>query len=163
MSLQLNHMRLIAEMARVPYSEIVPHMFGSDYDLTADFGGFLAASTNVPDNSGLLVLRVQCYAVNIDSTATDYLFYRSYPEEDSRWILGKSETDTGGLTWAKAYLDTDVFLIFPSQKYANLLFNPVAPIPVTGQWIVRTIAYGYIVPVRVVDALQDSQALTSGF
>jgi hypothetical protein len=156
-------MRLIAEMARVPYSEIVPHMFGSDYDLTADFGGFLAASTNVPDNSGLLVLRVQCYAVNIDSTATDYLFYRSYPEEDSRWILGKSETDTGGLTWAKAYLDTDVFLIFPSQKYANLLFNPTAPIPVTGQWIVRTIAYGYIVPVRVVDALQDSQALTSGF
>ena len=163
MSLQLNHMRLIAEMARVPYSEIVPHMFGSDYDLTADFGGFLAASTNVPDNSGLLVLRVQCYAVNIDSTATDYLFYRSYPEEDSRWILGKSETDTGGLTWAKAYLDTDVFLIFPSQKYANLLFNPTAPIPVTGQWIVRTIVYGYIVPVRVVDALQDSQALTSGF
>lgn len=163
MSLQLNHMRLIAEMARVPYSEIVPHMFGTDYDLTADYGTFIAATTNVPDNSGLVVLRVQCYAVNIDETTTDYLFYRSFPEEDSRWILGKSDTDVSGQTWAKAYLDTDVFLIFPSQKYATLLFNPTTPIPATGTWIVRTIAYGYIVPVRVVDALQDSQALTSGF
>lgn len=163
MSLQLNHMRLLAEMAKVPYSEIVPHMFGVDYDLTNGYGTFIAATTNVPDNSGLVVLRVQCYAVNADETTADYLFYRSYPPEDSRWILGKSDTDDTGPTWADAYLDTDVFLIFPSRKYATLLFNPTTPLPATGTWIIRTIAYGYLVPVRVVDALQDSQALTTGF
>lgn len=163
MSLQLNHMRLLAEMARVPYSEIVPHMFGIDYDLTAEYGSFIAASTFVPANSGLVVLRVQCYSVNIDENTTDYLFYRSYPPEDSRWIVGLSDNDMFSPTWANAYLDTDVFLIFPTQKYANLLFTPTGLVPATGTWIVRTIAYGYIVPVRVVDALQDSQALTSGF
>ena len=162
--LQLKHMRLLAEMSGVKYHEITPHMFGIDYDLTADYGTFIAAATKVPSNSSLVVLRTQVYYFNADETTADYCFYRTFPPHDSRWeIADNGTTVAGGQTWATAYLDTDVLLIFPSERYARLLFNPTTPIPSTGTWIVRTIVYGYFVPARVVDALQETQALTTGF
>jgi len=161
--LQLKHMRLLAEMSGVKYHEITPHMFGIDYDLTADYGSFVAASARVPSNSALVVLRTQCYSTNVDDTLPDYLFYRTYPPHGSVWTLGADSTDLNGAVWAQAYLDTDVLLIFPSEKYVNLVFTPTTPLPATGTWIIRTIAYGYYVPARVVDALQETQALTSGF
>lgn len=162
--LQLKHMRLLAEMSGVRYHEITPHMFGVDYDLTADYGSFVAASTRVPTNSSLVVLRTQVYYTNADETASDYCFYRTFPPHASVWEIADSESIlVAGQTWATAYLDTDVLLIFPSERYARLIFTPTTPIPATGTWIVRTIAYGYFVPARVVDSLQETQALTTGF
>lgn len=162
--LQLRHMRLLAEMSGVKYHEITPHMFGIDYDLTADYGSFVAAATRVPTNSSLVVLRTQVYYTNADETTSDYCFYRTFPPHASVWEIADSDSlAVNGQTWATAYLDTDVLLIFPSERYARLIFTPTTPIPATGTWIVRTIAYGYFVPVRVVDSLQETQALTSGF
>lgn len=162
--LQLKHMRLLAEMSGIKYHEITPHMFGIDYDLTADYGSFVAASARVPSNSALVVLRTQCYSTNVDDTLPDYLFYRTYPPHGSVWNVADSDDiATLGQTWAQAYLDTDVLLIFPADRYARLIITPTTPLPATGTWIIRTIAYGYYVPARVVDALQETQALTSGF
>lgn len=162
--LQLRHMRLLAEMSGVKYHEITPHMFGIDYDLTADYGSFVAAATRVPTNSSLVVLRTQVYYTNADETTSDYCFYRTFPPHASVWEIADSDSlAVNGQTWATAYLDTDVLLIFPSERYARLIFTPTTPIPATGTWIVRTIAYGYFVPARVVDSLQETQALTSGF
>jgi hypothetical protein len=162
--LQLRHMRLLAEMSGVKYHEITPHMFGIDYDLTADYGSFVAAATRVPTNSSLVVLRTQVYYTNADETMPDYCFYRTFPPHASVWNIADSPSLTAaGQDWATAYLDTDVLLIFPSERYARLIFTPTTPIPATGTWIVRTIAYGYFVPARVVDSLQETQALTTGF
>lgn len=160
--LQLRHIRLLAEMTGVKYHEITPHMFGIDYDLTADYGSFVAASARIPANTALVVLRTQVYYTNVDDTTQDYCFYRTFPPHASVWEIYDSPT-IGGQTWAQAYLDTDVLLIFPAERYANLIFTPTTPLPATGTWIVRTIAYGYFVPARVVDALQETQALTTGF
>jgi len=162
--LQLKHMRLLAEMSGVKYHEITPHMFGIDYDLTADYGSFVAAAARVPSNSSLVVLRTQVYYFNADETTSDYCFYRTFPPHASTWEIAESDNlAVSGQTWATAYLDTDVLLIFPSERYARLIFTPTTPIPATGTWIVRSIAYGYFVPARVVDSLQETQALTSGF
>ena len=162
--LQLRHMRLLAEMSGVKYHEITPHMFGIDYDLTADYGSFVAAATRVPTNSSLVVLRTQVYYTNADETTSDYCFYRTFPPHASVWEIADSDSlAVNGQTWATAYLDTDVLLIFPSERYARLIFTPTTPLPATGTWIVRTIAYGYFVPARVVDSLQETQALTTGF
>jgi len=164
--LQLKHMRLLAEMAGVKYHEITPHMFGSAYNQSGEeaYGTFVAASCRVPENSGLVVLRVQCYTTNIDETAADWLSYRTYMPEDSVWQLGNTDTLTSGTArdWAKAWLDTDVLLLFPGNFYANLIFTPTTPIPATGQWVIRTTAYGYFVPARVIDVFQQSQFVTSG-
>jgi len=162
--LQLRHMRQLAEMSGVKYHEITPHMFGIDYDLTADYGSFVAAAARVPSNSSLVVLRTQVYYFNADETTSDYCFYRTFPPHASTWEIAESDNlAVSGQTWATAYLDTDVLLIFPSERYARLIFTPTTPIPATGTWIVRSIAYGYFVPARVVDSLQETQALTSGF
>jgi hypothetical protein len=162
--LQLKHIRQLARMSGAKYHEIVPHMFGVDYNLSEDWGSFVAASTRVPSNSALVVLRVQCYATNIDDTQQDYLFYRTFPAHSSVWeVADDSSLSAVGATWADAYLDTDVLLMFPSERYARLVFTPTTPQPASGTWVVRTIVYGYFVPARVVDALQNTQALTSGF
>lgn len=162
--LQLRHIRLLAEMTGVKYHEITPQMFGVDHDLTADYGSFIAAATRVPANSALVVLRTQVYYTNVDDTTPDYCFYRTFPPHSSVWEIADGPSiSTIGQTWATAYLDTDVLLIFPAERYARLVFTPTTPLPATGTWIVRTIAYGYFVPARVVDALQETQALTTGF
>lgn len=160
--LQLKHLRLLAEMTGVKYHEITPHMFGIDYDLTADYGSFVAASARIPANTALVVLRTQVYYTNVDDTTPDYCFYRTFPPCTANWEINTSASLIGQI-WAQAYLDTDVLLIFPAERYANLIINPSTPLPATGTWIVRTIAYGYFVPARVVDALQETQALTTGF
>jgi len=157
--LQLKHIRMLAEMSGAKYSEITPFQFGTDG--TFDGSTFEAAAARIPLNSSLVVLRVQCYLVNTDNTATDYLFYRSFPPCQADWEL----SDTAGASsyvWATAYLDTDVLLIFPPNKYAVLVITPTALPPATGTWIVRTIVFSYLVPARVTDALANTQALASG-
>ena len=164
--LQLKHMRLLAEMAAVQYHEITPHMFGVNWNLSSEEQGyttFVAASARVPDNSGLVVCRVQCYLINADENATDWLFYRSYLPADAYWQIGETPSlTTLARDYAKAWLDTDVLLLFPGNYFANLIFSPTGAIPATGQWIVRTVAYGYFVPAQVIDVFQQSQFITSG-
>jgi hypothetical protein len=166
--LQLKHMRLLAEMSGAKYHEITPHMFGVNWNLSSEEQGyqtFVAASCRVPDNSGLVVCRVQCYMVNVDEGATDWLFYRTYLPEDSYWQLANTPTFVSGTTvrdYSKAWLDTDVLLLFPGNFFANLIFTPTGAIPATGQWVVRTAVYGYFVPARVIDVFQQSQFVTSG-
>lgn len=156
--LQLKHIRSLAEMSGVPYSQITPFMFGVEG--TFDGSTFVAASALVPNNSSLVVLRVQCYAVNTDTAATDYLFFRTYPPCQAYWELS-NDAIAGAQYWAPGFLDSDVLLIFPPNKYANLIITPTA-LPPVGTWVVRTTVYGYLVPARVTDALAGTQALTSG-
>lgn len=158
--LQLRHIRNLAEMSGSKYSEIVPLQFGNDGDF--DGNTFVAASAFVPSNSSLVVLRVQCYMVNTDSTANDFQFYRAFPPADADWEINDLSTISGGALWANAFLDTDVFLIFPSGKFANLIFTPQIAPPGAGTYVIRTIVFGYLVPARVTDALAQTQALASG-
>ena len=157
--LQLKHIKYLGDMTGAKYSEITPFMFGTDGAF--DGNTFVAATALVPLNSSLIVLRVQCYLVNTDTTASDYLFYRAFPPCDAYWEISNDALPAAQF-WAPGYLDTDVLLIFPPNKYANLIFTPTAVPPVTGTWIVRTIVFGYLVPARVTDALAQTQALTSG-
>lgn len=157
--LQLKHIKYLADMTGARYSEITPYMFGDDGDF--DGNTFLAASALVPLNSHLVVLRVQCYMVNTDTTASDYMFYRSFPPADSYWEISNDQNPSAQY-WAPGFLDTDVLIIFPPNKYANLVFTPTAPPPGAGTYVIRTIVFGYLVPARVTDALSGTQALTSG-
>jgi len=157
--LQLKHIFYLAKMTGAKYSEITPYMFGNDGDF--DGSTFLAGSALVPLNSNLVVLRVQCYMVDTDTTTSDYMFYRSFPPCDSYWEIGADQNPSNQY-WAPGFLDTDVLLIFPPNKYANLIFTPTAAPPGTGTWVIRTIIFGYLVPARVTDALSQTQALATG-
>lgn len=159
--LQLKHIRALSEISGAAYSEIQPIQFG----VSVPFNGTtqILASYQVPENSSLVVLRIQCYAIDEGAAQTDYLFYRSFPPGQSFWEIANDGTTYGNQTWVNpAYLDTDVLIIFPSNKFANLIFTPSALPPAAGTWAMRTIVFAYLVPSKVTDALGGTQALVTG-
>jgi hypothetical protein len=160
--LQLRHLKLLNKLTGCPYNEIKPVKFG--YGVTWSVATtYSLASQEVPDNMALCVLRVQSYMANVDSTASDFQFYRAMPAGVAWWIqaIGTGFTNTLQ-TWtnpnAPAFLacDSDELLLFPGGANANLLFTAAGTAP-AGSWQMRTTVYGYLVPPRVTDALSGPQ------
>lgn len=158
--LQLKHLRYIHKMTDCPYNQIQPVKFGYtiNYSVVADY--FLASQL-VPENMSMLVLRTQCYLTNQNEAASDYGFYRTVPEGDAYWVIGR-DPGTNIQNWtlstapAQLVLDTDELLLFPANKYANLIFRPTDAAP-AGSWKLQTTIYAYFVPPQVSDAFSVTQ------
>lgn len=158
--LQLKHIRYLAEMTGEPFSEIKPVTFGYLINWTA-VTTYTLASSFIPANSAMLVLRTQCFLFNADNTANDFQFYRTVPTGKAWWYLGR-DTSTSIQEWtnsnapAQLVLDSDALILFPQNKYANLAFLPddIAP---SGSWKLRTTIYGYLVPPHVADMFGGPQ------
>lgn len=156
--LQLKHMKLIRDLTEVPPHEIKPIKFGYSV-LYEGASAVVLAAQQVPDNMALMIARVQCYVADIDSTDAAYLVYRAIPEGNSWWILARSVTTTAIINATNPAapghlpLDCDEFLLFPSQWYCNLIFDPAAVPPETGTLQIRTTVFAYLVPPRVYEIL----------
>lgn len=158
--LQLKQQKLLSDMTGEPVSELKPVSFGYSIHWTA-VATYTLASQYVPQNESLIILRTQCYLVNLLTSATDYQFYRAIPEGLAWWYLG-SDTSTNLQDWtnpkapSQLAMDTDALILFPGGKYANLAFTPSTIAP-TGTWQIRTTVFGFLVSPRVSDLFGGPQ------
>jgi hypothetical protein len=155
--LVLQHRKLLAEQAGVSPAEIQPLKFGFKINWTSA-ATYVLASCKTPENMYLVVLRVECYVVNLTSGAADYGYFQPPPPGKAYWITANDAGTSGQEVFTNIdapthiLLDTDQFFLFPSKRNANLLGNlDVSPDGDTRA--VRTTVYGYLVDSVVAGAL----------
>ena len=158
--LQLKQAQLLSQMTGEPINELKAISFGYSIHWSS-VTTYTLASQLVPYNKSLIVLRAQCYLVNLLTSAADYQFYRAIPEGTAWWYLG-SDTGTSLQEWTNSNapsqlaMDTDSLILFPGGKYANLAFLPSTIAP-TGTWQIRTTVFGFLVSPRVADLFGGPQ------
>lgn len=165
--LVLQHKQLLAELAGVSHTQIMPVTFGFKINWSSATT-YVLASYQVPDNMYLVVLRVECYVVSLTSGAADYGYFQPPPPGKAYWITasdaGTSQQEVFTNTDAPSHLllDCDQFFIFPDKRNANLLGNFDAT-PDGVNRSIRTKVYGYLVDSVVADKLgaDDFVALVS--
>lgn len=160
--MQFKDLALIKQLTGVENWQIKPVKFGYAVEFEEADADLALASQMLPDNMALCVSRVQCYMTNVDTTASDYLIYRTFPPGVAWWAMTRT---TGGnvvtnftATAAPGHLplDCDELLLFPPNWMINLFFTPSAAPPATGTWVIRTTCFGYFMPPPAYEALGGS-------
>jgi hypothetical protein len=135
------------EESRDLWSNIKPVKYGLTVEWD-DADEYTLANYQIPDDASYhLVLRVECYTVNLTSGATDYGLFEPPPPGTAFWrYLPFGTGATYDLTDVNAQpqiiLDCDEFLVFKGGYNLALIGNlDVAPDGETRN--VRTLIYGY--------------------
>jgi len=156
----LEHLKILSQLTELPISGIKPVRFGFKLNWSASATVTLA-SCLIPDSTALVVLRTECYVVNLTSGAADYGYYQP-PPPGTAWWLTANDVNTSGQNFtdpnAPTHLvcDTDELIFFPSGRYVNLVATlEVSPDGATRA--IRTTCYGYYVPAGVVDRLANQE------
>jgi len=145
------------------WSQINPVKFGNTVNWAAA-ANYTLADYQVPRESALIVLRVQCYTVDYTSGATDFGMYQPPPGNYAFWQYtpygsgSVSDPLTDDLARSHLALDADEFLIFQGGYNAALIGTfVVSPDGLTRQ--VRTLVYGYTCGPQVVEMVGAGQAI----
>jgi hypothetical protein len=163
--LQLKELNAIRQLTQIAPHKLSAVKFGYETLFEDADIELLLAQVFVPQNEVLLVSRTQSYMVNALNSASDYNFYRATPSGIAVWALGASDGTfaftTASLTDdnspAHLLLDSDEHLLFPGGYFARLIFTPDAAAPATGTWNIRTLCYGWFIPIEVSDQLDATQ------
>lgn len=149
LSFQAEHSRLV--------SQIKPIKFGNVALWTAATTYTLAAYQVPRDGEYNIVMRVECYTVNLTSGATDYGVIQPPPPGNAYWQItpagtGNSRIVTDQTMQSHVMLDVDEFKIFSQGEMITLIgdFN-VSPDGNTRN--VRTLVYSYNVGKEIVERI----------
>jgi len=145
------------------WSQINPVKFGNSVNWQAATN-YTLADYQIPRESHLIVLRVECYTVNFTNAATDYGMFEPPPSNYSFWQYvpygsgAVSDPLTDQFARSHLALDADEFLIFQGGFNASLIGSFVAtPDGQTRQ--VRTLVYGYTCGPQVIELIGAGQAI----
>lgn len=145
------------------WSQINPVKFGNAVNWTAA-ADYTLADYQIPRESHLIVLRVECYTVNFTNAAADYGMFEPPPSNYAFWEYtpygSGSVSDPLSDQSARSHLalDADEFLIFQGGFNASLIGTFVAsPDGLTRQ--VRTLVYGYTCGPQIIEMVGAGQAI----
>lgn len=167
--LQLKHIQLITQLTGCLPSEIKALKFGRNVPYTTPAASvpLTMGTFYVPDNSTLIVLRVQSYMVNTDNADVplpDYNFYRAMPRGLAKWVVQNPEGPGPEVDWTSPLADVDLmmdvdeFLLFPANINVKLIFTPFNNPPAIGTWYLRNLVFAYLVNSKVSDVLGTPQS-----
>lgn len=169
--LVLEHMKQLVNACRPQskaewnelWSQINPVKFGNVVNWNAA-QDYTLANYQIPRESTLIVLRVECYTVNYTSGASDFGMYEPPPGNYAYWQYtpygsgSVSDPLTDDLARSQLALDTDDFLLFSGGYNVSLIGTfVVSPDGDTRQ--VRTLVYGYTCGPKVVELVGAGQAI----
>lgn len=157
-------MKRIQELTEIPYHELSPIIFGNDIAWSAATT-YVLASQLIPEQTGLLVFRTECYTTNLTAAATDLLQVKAIPPGFAYWTMSPlfsniptgNDTDlTDQTNTTNVILDTDCFLlaVAGANPYLNLIGNLSAE-PDGATRRVRTTCYGFFVPGAIYERLRN--------
>lgn len=145
------------------WSQINPVKFGNTVNWLAA-QNYTLADYQIPRETYLIVLRVECYVVNWTNGATDFGMHEPPPQTYAFWEYtpygSGSVSDPLSDQTAQSHLalDADEFLIFSGGNNAALIGNfVVSPDGLTRE--VRTLVYGYTCGPQVVELVGAGQAI----
>lgn len=146
------------------FSSISPVKFGNVNNWSAA-GIYTLAQYQVPQENFLVVLRVECYTVNLTAAAADYGVFEPPPPGTAYWVYyppdgsgSNAQSVTSPLMNSQLALDADELLIFQGGQNAALLGNLLVS-PDSGTRKVRTLVYSYLIGEKVKDGLGESRVL----
>lgn len=145
-------------------SQIRPVKFGNNVAWSSA-NQYTLAQYQVPQESTLLILRTECYTVNLTAAASDYGIFEPPPPGEAWWVYyppdgsGLNGVDvTSRLMKTHLALDADEFLLFQGNYNAALIgdFDATSD-SATRQ--VRTLCYGYLIGPQITERLGSSRVL----
>jgi hypothetical protein len=163
--LVLEHMRQLVESCypadrteRIAlWSDVKPVKYGTTVQWLAS-GEYTLAIYQVPDEAAYhVVLRVECYTVDLTSGSTDYGLFEPPPPGQAFWRYvpfgsGATYNETDTNAPVQRLLDADEMLFFKGGYNLSLIGNfAVSPDGNTRE--VRTLVYGYNVGAAIADLL----------
>lgn len=163
--IQLQHKKLLvdscyprdeAERLKL-WSDIKPIKYGNEVFWQAATT-YALAQYQVPDEAAYhVVLRVECYVVNLNAGATDYGQFEPPPPGTAFWQYvpygaGATYNVTGAAIPSHKMLDVDEFLFFKGGYVLTLTGNLNATADGATR-LLRTVVYGYNIGAMVADKL----------
>lgn len=152
------------EQFREYWSQIRPVKFGNAVSWSGA-NTYTLAQYQVPQESSLIVLRTECYTVNLTSGAADYGMFEPPPPGEAWWVYFPPDGSglnpvnvTSQLMNTHLALDADELLIFSGGNNAALLGAFDAPSDGATR-IVRALVYSYLVGPAVADLIGASKVL----
>lgn len=145
------------------WSQINPVKFGNDINWTAGTT-YTLADYQIPRESFLVVLRVECYTANYTSGAADFGMFEPPPPGNAYWQY--LPYGSGSVSYPQSdqtansflALDADEFLIFTGGLNIALIGNFSAS-PDGQTRAVRTLVYGYTCGAQVIERIGAGQAI----
>jgi hypothetical protein len=166
------HMRQIVKACRPAtreewielWSDIQPVKFGATVNWLAA-AQYTLALYQVPRERFNIVLRVECYTVNLTSGAADYGSYEPPPPGTAFWEYvpygtGTVYVRTDENSPVQLLLDCDEYII-AQGGYNTALIGDFAVSPDGATRAVRTLCYSYNVGPRIVDLIGAGEMLVA--
>jgi len=156
----------IQELTEVKWHKLTPVLFGNAVEWTLGTE-YILASIFVPNETGLLVFRTECYSTNTTSGAADFLSRKTTPPGEAWWMTGDDLTvtsdnrndQTDRANDAHIVLDVDNWLLFGPGQFAFLVGALDA---IVDARIVRTSCYGFFVPSEIYEQFRNQFQQISG-
>lgn len=145
------------------WSQINPVKFGNQVNWLLGTT-YTLADYQIPRESYLVVLRVECYTTNYTSGAADFGMYEPPPGPNAYWRYTPygsgtpSYPQTDSTARSQLALDADEFLIFKGGLNISLIGNFTAS-PDGLTRVVRTLVYGYTCGPQVIEQVGAGQAI----
>lgn len=156
----------VQKLTGILWHKLTPVLFGNavEWNLGTEY---ILASLFVPNESGLLVFRTECYSTNTTSGAADFMSRKTTPPGEAWWMTGDDLTvtsdnrndQTDRANDAHIVLDVDNWLLFGPGQIAFLVgaLDAIADIRT-----VRTSCYGFFIPSEIYEQFRNQFQQISG-